>query len=152
MPSKLSLPIPPTPGNAAAYAGEAVAAAMEVDRVALDYTVESLAAVDRTLGEFRLAGVPFEVTSGATFALGCYLGEVVIRAAGGRWAPAKPGHSAGVPPVPLVVELPDGRIADPIGEAFRRVASPADGALAEFAGMAALAAAPDASAEAPPEA
>jgi hypothetical protein len=129
---RIHFPLPPSPENASAYAEQAVAAAREIDRVDLDYSAGSLETVDRTLGEFHLAGVPFEITGPSTFAFGCYLGEVVIRSLGGRWArsSAEPGKED--PRVPLVVALPDGRLCDPIGAAFERLESPEQQSVARF--------------------
>ncbi len=84
---------------AEAYALDAVDAALKSFGVRLDWTVESLPAVERILATLHDA-IPQQRPSKATIdtfakAFGSYVGEVVLRAHGGHWG---------------WVTLPEGRI------------------------------------------
>lgn len=114
------LPYPPVAGNAARFAQGVVATARQVDGVQLDYSVASLEEVDRILGTYHDDGLDAAQVAGTVFAFGCYLGEVLVRHAGGTWQDLDPraGQQLGAA---IGVRMPDGSVADPVGQAFRRV-------------------------------
>jgi hypothetical protein len=144
------LPYPPVAGNAARFAEGMVATARQVDGVHLDYTTASLEEVDRILGTYHDDALDPDRVAGTVFALGCYAGEVLVRQAGGAWedtdpqtgtAAPTPGTSEPPPGPPQLsqvlsavigVRLPTGTLADPVGQAFRRVADGPGSSVASY--------------------
>jgi hypothetical protein len=86
----------------------------------LDFTPFSLEAVDERIELLREEGHSTEELAEALFVLGCYLGEVIARALGGRWVATRDSTLAAVSPWPMVVALSDGSVWDVIGKVFRR--------------------------------
>src|SRR5213594_2934802 len=106
---KLELRYPATPDNAFDHAQLAVEAAWE-SGFELDYSPASLETADAEIEALREEGNTGEDVAEALFVLGCYLGEVMVRA-----------PLAGVSPWPMVVMLGDGSAWDPIGKAYKRL-------------------------------
>jgi hypothetical protein len=86
----------------------------------LDYLPQSIDAVDAQIESLREDGLTAEDAAETLFAFGCYLGEVLRRAAGGRWLPTVHSALAGVSPWPMVIGLTHGSSWDPIGKVFKR--------------------------------
>jgi hypothetical protein len=123
---RLRLKYSPEPGNAALFPADIVSSAAEVSGVELDYTPDSLIRVDEIIEQFRSDGVTSDQVGETLFGFGCYVGEVLNRNAGGVWrrATQKEIDFFGFP---MVVELPTGRVCNPIGKAFKRLEQgPAD--------------------------
>lgn len=118
---KLQLRFPASAENAIDHAQLAVEAAWEDGGVDLDYSPASLELVDRQIEGMREEGLTGEDVAEALFVLGCYLGEVMARALGGRWLPTSRSPLADVSPWPMVVVLPGGSAWDPIGKAYKRL-------------------------------
>jgi hypothetical protein len=96
-------------------------ATRELDGVDLDYTPGTLGQLDDVLERFRASGDGVEEIRETLFGFGCYLGEVFIRNAGGHWKLVGETPLAKVESLPLVVELPDGSVVNPLGRVFKRV-------------------------------
>ena len=118
---KLELRYPATPENAADHAQLAVALAREEFGLDLDYTPGSLENVDAQIDSMREDGLTGEDAAEALFVLGCYVGEVMARALGGRWVPTARSPLAGISPWPMVVVMAPGSAWDPIGKAYKRL-------------------------------
>jgi len=118
---RLELRYPATPENAPDHAQLAVEAVWEESEVTLDYTPESLDSVDSHIEGFREEGLTGEDAAEVLFVLGCYLGQVMVRALSGKWVPTARSPLAGISPWPMVVRLPGGSAWDPIGKAFKRL-------------------------------
>jgi hypothetical protein len=114
---KIQLPRPPIPENASAYAEMAVGGAKHVDNIDLDYSPESLEAVDGIIGRFHQHGVSAEQVDATLFAFGCYVVEVFIRNIGGTWRKEEWTEMRGVAGFFLVVD----KICNPIGKVFNRL-------------------------------
>jgi Family of unknown function (DUF6278) len=114
----LRLQYPPTPEHMHEHAAVAARSAADIDRVVLDYGVASLEEVDRILGGFHDEGIGSEQVAETLFAFGAYMGEVMVRRAGGVWVIQPAGHPLSGWPV---IELPSGSLVNPIGKAFKRV-------------------------------
>jgi hypothetical protein len=117
---RLRLRFPASADNAADHARLAVEAAREHD-VELDYSPASLEGLDAEVEGLREEGLSGEDAAEVLFVFGCYLGEVMVRGLGGRWAPTARSALRGVTPWPMVVALPDGSAWDAIGKAYRRL-------------------------------
>lgn len=117
---KLRLKYAPVPENAGRFADDIARAAAELDGVRLDYSPQSLDLVDRILEGMRAEGVSSDEIAETAFGFGCYVGEVFVRHAGGRWRAATPQESALVG-MPLVMALSEDRWCNPIGKAFKRL-------------------------------
>ena len=111
----------PTVENAPRFASDIVAAAREISEVRLDFEVESLDQVDRLLEGMRQDGCTSEQLAATLFGFGCYVGEVFVRHAAGRWRNAAETSMADLAAFPLVIELDNDRICNPIGKVFKRV-------------------------------
>lgn len=116
---KLRLRYPATPGNAPDHAQLAVQAAWEEFETRLDYLPGSLESVDAQIESLREEGLTSEDAAETLFVLGCYLGEVMARALGGRWIATARSPLAEVSPWPMVVQLA-GSTWDPIGKTYKR--------------------------------
>jgi hypothetical protein len=110
----------PSPENAAQAAGELVEFVGSKWGFSLPYTSDSLATVDTLVERVKGTGAPEEKAAGMLFMLGCYVGEVFVRAGGGRWRKTEELGMSQVCSFPIAVELPQVGGIDPIGEVFRR--------------------------------
>jgi len=117
---KLELRRPATAEHASEHARVAVELFGREFERALDFSPRSLEEVDGQLEQLREAGHTVEELGEALFAVGCYLGEVMVLALGGRWQATKGSALDGVSPWPMVVMLPGGAAWDAIGKVFRR--------------------------------
>lgn len=117
---KLELRYPATPENAADHSRLAVELAREEFGLDLDYTPGSLEAVDAQIDSMREDGLTGEDAAEALFVLGCYVGEVMARALGGRWVPTARSPLARISPWPMVVVI-GGSAWDPIGKVYKRL-------------------------------
>ncbi|MFJ4687662.1 hypothetical protein [Streptomyces sp. NPDC088789] len=112
-------------GRAAAFVAHATAR----NRLPLDYSVNSLRLVDVLADGLRKGGAEGERAHRTLCALGAYVGEVLVRHAGGCWVDfdaeqrAYFGH-------PVGVRMPDGRHWNPLGRVTNRftTGSPEDSA------------------------
>ena len=118
---QLQLRYEPTPENAPKFAENIVAAAENISEVALDYSVESLQAVDDIIESFRQDGCTAEQVAATLFGFGCYIGEVFVRHAGGAWKETAQTEMATIARFPMVVALENGKLCNPIGKAFKRL-------------------------------
>jgi hypothetical protein len=118
---RLELRYPATPENAVDHAQLAVEVAWEEYGLDLDYSPGSLEAVDAQIDSLREDGLTGEDAAEALFVLGCYVGEVMARALGGRWVPTARTRLASISPWPMVVVLTSGSAWDPIGKVYKRL-------------------------------
>lgn len=116
---KLRLRYPANAETAPDHAQLAVLAAWEEFEVRLDFSPGSLEAVDDQIESLREEGLTSEDAAENLFVLGCYLGEVMARALGGRWIAAARSPLAEVSPWPMVVQI-GGSAWDPIGKTYKR--------------------------------
>ena len=129
---KITLPKPPIPENASGYANTAVNAVKNLDKLDLDYSVQSLEIVDGILNRFHKEGVSVEKIGAILFAFGCYVGEVFIRNCGGKWRKEEETSMKGFAGFFIVVELPNDKICNPVGKVFKIVTEGERGALPYF--------------------
>jgi hypothetical protein len=118
---KLKLRFPASPENAADHAQLAVALAREEYEEAFDFSPASLERLDEQIEGLREDGLDGEDVAELLFVFGCYLGEVMVRRLGGRWAATPLSPLRAISPWPMVVALPDGSSWDPIGKAYKRL-------------------------------
>lgn len=118
---RIKLRYPATPENAADHAQIAVDLARDEYDAELDFSPRSLELVDAQIDTLREEGVDGEGAAESLFVLGCYLGEVMVRALAGRWVPTARSPLRDVSPWPMVVALPDGSAWDAIGKAYKRL-------------------------------
>jgi hypothetical protein len=118
---KLQLRFPASPENALDHAQLAVEASWEENEVDLDYSPASLERLDEQIEGLREQGLTGEDVAEALFVFGCYLGQVMIQALGGRWVATARSPLRDLSPWPMVVVLPGGSTWDPIGKAYKRL-------------------------------
>jgi len=117
----LELRYPATPDNAFDHAQLAVEVAWEEFGIDLDYSPGSLETVDLQVESLREEGLTGEGAAETLFVLGCYAGEVMVRALGGKWEATARTPLAGISPWPMVVLLRDGSAWDAIGKVYKRL-------------------------------
>jgi hypothetical protein len=119
---ELNLRYRPGEDTVANFAADMVDGAREISGVELDYSEASLEAVDSIIQSFCDQGLDVDQMKETLFGFGCYVGEVFVRSAGGRWKELQPGDkSLSTLGWPLVVELPNGSLCNPIGKVFKRL-------------------------------
>ncbi len=111
--------ITPTPETAPKIAAMVVPWVEETYGARLDYGVYSLKQIDGILDDLR-KDQKFEDLQPLLFSMGCYVGEVFVRRAGGRWCSTQEVGMAGVASSPIVVRMPDGRGCNPVGKVYKR--------------------------------
>jgi hypothetical protein len=116
----LRLKYPPVPANASRFADDIVEIAQDASGVRLDFTPKSLEDLDDVVQSFADDGAEVEDVKETLFGFGCYVGEVFVRHAGGRWRAAQPGEEASFG-WPIVVQLGSGDVCNPIGKVFKRL-------------------------------
>jgi len=77
-----------TPENAPLFARAIVASTAKITGDVLDYSVASLEAADRIIENLRAKGGTIDQYAETMFCFGCYVGEVFVHHAGGRWLAA----------------------------------------------------------------
>jgi hypothetical protein len=108
-----------TPAEARRMADQLVAL-VQRKGVQLDYSPGSLEAIDLVVENIKATGLSERDASGMIYAVGCYVGEVLVQHAGGKWCPTPELSMEHVCSWPLVVQMPGGAGVNPIGKAFKR--------------------------------
>ena len=116
---ELNLKYEAIPENARAFAADIATATLKISGVELDYSRESLRQVDAVLEELRSDGPPIDQFRETLFGFGCYIGEVMVRHANGRWDIPRSTEERSFVGWPLLVRFPDGRCANPIHKVMR---------------------------------
>ncbi|SMQ67690.1 hypothetical protein SAMN06295943_1225 [Agreia sp. VKM Ac-1783] len=102
-----------------AFSDDIVAVARSVSGIDLDYSVDSLEQVDSLIAGFRAQGVTEERFAETLFGFGCYVGEVMVRHAGGVWTTSAGTALEAYASFPLLVSLPPQNLSNPIGKVFK---------------------------------
>ena len=129
---KLALKFPPMPEFAAQHAELMVRTAKEVSGVDLDFSPESIAAVDEIIEQLRQDGVTEEQVGETLFGFGCYLGEVLVRRNGAVWRASDDTPMRNAAGFQMVVDLGSDKFCNPIGKAFKRLANGQEDSLPYF--------------------
>jgi hypothetical protein len=120
------------PANASLFSADIVAVARSVSGVDLDYSVESLEQVDALVSGFRSQGVTEERFAETLFGFGCYVGEVMVRQAGGSWVSSVGTALEAYASFPLLVSLPADNLSNPIGKVFKAFRNGDSDSVAQF--------------------
>jgi hypothetical protein len=123
--------VTPTPETAAQIAAMIVPFAQQNYGAALDYSPESLRAIDGILDDLR-RDQQFDQIQPLLFAFGCYLGEVLVRHAQGTWKTTADLGMSTIASSPIVIGLPDGRGCNPVGKVYKRFMNGPEDNLAWF--------------------
>lgn len=118
---EIALQFPPTPECAHQHADLIVKSAKEISGVDLDYTPESLAAVDDILGSMHDDGVTVDQIGATLFCFGCYVGEVFVRNHGGQWRLTEETAMKEFASFPIVMQLGEEDFCNPIDKTFKRI-------------------------------
>ena len=114
-----AMSLTPTPDNAARIAAMVVPFAEKNYGVTLDYGVESLSLVDEILDDLR-RDQSFEDLQPLLFAMGCYVGQVMVRHAGAFWRVTEELGMGEVASSPIAIRVKDGRGCNPVGQVYKR--------------------------------
>ena len=99
--------------------------------VVLDYGVPSLRQLDGVIDDLR-RDQRFETLQPLLFAMGCYVGEVMVRQAGASWRTTAEMGMGEVASSPIVIRVADGRGCNPVGRVYKRFHNGAGDSLASF--------------------
>jgi uncharacterized protein DUF6278 len=121
----------PSPSNAAEIAGMAVPVVQQNYGVELDYSPVSLKKLDAIVDDLR-RDQRFESVQTLLFSMGCYVGEVLVRHAGGRWRTAEELGMGNGAISPIAVEMPGGRGCSPVARVYRRFQKGREDSLPAF--------------------
>lgn len=122
----------PTAANAPLFAADVIEAAAQISGAQLDYSVESLQAVDDLFEAMRRDGMTTATMGETVFLFGCYIGEVCVRATGARWVESARTEMRDITPFPIVLDLGSGKVLDPISQAFNRLDNGIEDHLPKF--------------------
>lgn len=122
----------PSPETAAQMAQEAVAYVERKLGAPLPWTPASLPAIDAVVDKIKETGATEQQAAGLLFALGCFVGEVFVRNAGGIWRRTEDLGMSKMCSFPIVVELPSVGGCNPIGKVFKRFRNGAGDSVAHF--------------------
>jgi hypothetical protein len=128
----LSLPLPPTPEHMADHAANLVPIVRNVEKVELDYSLDSLREVDSSLGRFHEEGVDPNRIAETLFLFGAYVGEVIVRQKNASWTTVSEDHPMGAANGWPLVKLANGNFLNPIGKVFKRVQNGAEDSIPYF--------------------
>ena len=121
----------PSAENAAEIAALVIPFVEQNYGVRLDYSAESLRTLDRVIDDLR-RDQRFEALQPLLFSMGCYVGEVLVRHAGGRWRSTDELGMGKVASSPIAIEMPDGRGCNPVGRVYKRFQRGREDSLASF--------------------
>jgi hypothetical protein len=121
-----------TPSNARRFASDIADAVEENEGVRLDYSVASLAEIDRIIESFREEGCKPEEIEGTLFCFGCYVGEVFVRHAKAKWRLTTQQEIDEWAGAPLILDLRHGHLVNPIGKVYKRLQNGIEDSLPYF--------------------
>lgn len=128
---KVSLKYAPVAENSPRFADDVVRVSAEIFGIRLDFSPQSLEAVDRIVSGMRRDGAPLEAVSATLFGFGMYVGEVFVRNSHARWVDLEEGPRRAFGH-PLGIRMPDDRIWNPIGKVFEEFTDGGEGLLFAF--------------------
>ena len=123
--------ITPSPETAAEIGAMVLPFVQENYGMTLDYGVYSIRQVDGIIDDLR-RDHSIEDAQALLFSFGCYVGEVLVRRAKGRWCTTESLGMTGVASAPIVVRMPDGRGCNPVGKVYKRFQNGPEDSLAGF--------------------
>lgn len=112
------------------WANVAVGAILTAYGHTVTYSPEDLVFVDQALSDLAATGDLASKTQ-TIQAFGCLVGEILVRNDGGKWL-AFDAADADAFGVSIGVELPNGRLTNPIGAAFKRANGGEDRSVLRF--------------------
>tara|TARA_R110000850_G_scaffold274404_2_gene411856 strand:+ start:354 stop:920 length:567 start_codon:yes stop_codon:yes gene_type:complete len=127
----LNLQHPPEPAYAEKHAEIAINVVKNVENIELDYSPESLKVIDRIIQGFHEEGLTEEQMAETIFTFGCYAGEVFVRNRNAKWVTPEdvmPPNVANLFRF-MVIQLPDGKVWNPIDKAFKELENGAEDSL-----------------------
>lgn len=98
-----------------------VSPAAEISGAALDFSVASINAVDNIIEDMRNDGCTPDQIGETLFGFGCYVGEVIIRNAGGKWIDVADSPIVTALGCPLIIQIGEEDYCNPIGKVFKRL-------------------------------
>lgn len=116
---ELRLKWAPTPENAPRFAALTVQMVRDIEGAELDGSAASLEILDAILDAWHAKNAPVDRIGETLFTFGCYLGEVFVREVGAKWVVLEAEEGEGY--APMLLELGERGLADPIGKVRGRV-------------------------------
>lgn len=129
----LRLQLTPAPQNMPALASQYVDVVRNNDRFQLDYSPATVEFVDRFLQRFSDAGITNNDFAETIFVAGAYLGQIMVLHRQAQWVSTRQMDAVMRQKLmPVVLQLPDGSITDPITQVFRRYSMGKKESLQEY--------------------
>lgn len=128
----LTLKSSPIAENGKSLSQDFIDAVKSNENIELDLSESSLKFVDDFLERFskELKMNDFAET---IFVAGCYSGQVMVETAKGMWINVEDANLPnGINMMPIVIKMPNGKICDPIGKAFKRFGNGESDSIAFF--------------------
>lgn len=112
----LDMRLAPALSTVTGYAGDVVRNMANVYKVEMDWSLESLAHIDRAIAAWHAGGAPLDQVNKSMYSMGSYAGQVLLRHARGRWIepPDSDEQVVEMAGLFLRIELGDGRHWNPI--------------------------------------
>lgn len=129
----LRLQLTPVPQHMPALASQFVDVVRNNDRFHLDYSPATVEFVDRFLQRFSDAGISNNDFAETIFVAGAYLGQIMVLHRQAQWISTRqmePDMRQKL--MPVVLQLPNGSITDPITQVFRRYSMGKKESLQEY--------------------
>jgi hypothetical protein len=114
------------------FGKSAVDITFELAGIELDFSVESLGRVDELMAAWHDEGRTCESMLTTVYLYGCYLGEVIIRNYGGTWRETAEMPNGEIFRFPVVLELSNGTMCNPLGKACKLIDNGMEDSLAFF--------------------
>lgn len=109
------------PENGVKFAEQFINAVKINEQIDLDYSEESLKYTDQFLQRFRDEGLTVNDFAETIFAVGCYVGQVMIINHQAKWVKQEDANlPSGIMMMPIVIQLANGTVTDPISKSFKR--------------------------------
>ncbi len=128
----LTLKSEPTAENGKLLSQDFIDAVKSSENIELDLTENSLKFVDDFLEHFS-KNLKMNDFAETIFVAGCYCGQVMVESANGIWINAADANLPdGINMMPIVIKMPNGKICDPIGSAFKRFGNGESNSISYF--------------------
>jgi len=121
----------PAATSPARLAADIVAVVREGSGIRLDYSLGSLGAVDRVIGNIQREHPPIEAVLPALQGFGAYAGQVLVLATTATWV-VLDDEQRDTFGRPFGLRTPDGRMWDPLGRAVQRYENGPQDSLRQF--------------------
>lgn len=128
----MNLKVPPIAENGKELSSHFIDAVKDIEELELNLEPDSLSYVDEFLDHYSKEN-DVDAFAETIFIAGCFVGEIMVHNARGKWINSADANlPEGVNMMPMIIQLPNGTVCDPIARAFKRFGNGADDDLVFF--------------------